>query len=152
MAKIIESLLSFRRPKQIDLEDYLHKLAERNLTKDGKLIPDPVPIAPPVGYKRQPTMVELMRATLHSEMLRRELAASGAETLEEADDFEVGDDPPSLESGYENDLDPPLTEILQAGAQSLKAKAKAKGEGAEGAGSQNKPAPTPPAPEPPEPE
>lgn len=61
------------------------------LTEDGREKPDPTPIAPPVGYIRQPTMVDRMR-----ELVRRELSSQAAdqgfETFEEADDFEIGDD------------------------------------------------------------
>lgn len=61
------------------------------LTPGGAEVPDPVPMAPPVGYVKQPSMFEHMR-----EMIRRELsqaaAESGVESFEDADDFEVGDD------------------------------------------------------------
>lgn len=124
MAKIVEMLRDFRKPKQLSIEDYILKLKATGYTQDGKLIPDPVPIAPPIGYKKQPTMVELIRDMVRGENLRRLAEEQGAETLEQADDFEIGDDPPSLESGYENDLDPPLTELLTAGRQELANKQK----------------------------
>lgn len=58
----------------------------------GREIPDPTPLAPPLGYKKQPTLAEQMRAMVISEKLKAEARAAGAETFEEADDFNVGDD------------------------------------------------------------
>lgn len=92
---------------------------------DGfEVLADKRPIAPPVGYKRQPSMVEIVRDMVRSEHLRREAEAAGAETFEEADDFEVGDDfDPS--SPYENDFDPPIKDLLKAGERSLAEKMEA---------------------------
>lgn len=73
-------------------EDYEAKLAERLQTFDGAEMPDATPVAPPVGYKRQPTMVDIVRDMIRSEKLRQEVEAAGAETFEEADDFDVDDE------------------------------------------------------------
>lgn len=54
-------------------------------------ITDPTPMAPPVGYKKQPSIWEQQRALIRSELSRR-AEEHGLETFEEADDFEVGDD------------------------------------------------------------
>lgn len=119
----METIRNFRRPKQIDLEDYLKKMNSRGLDLEGRLVPDPVPVAPPIGYKKTPSMVEIVRDMVRSERLAAEARAMGRETFEESEDFDAGDDPPDLESGFENDFDPPLTELLKAGDESLKAKA-----------------------------
>lgn len=88
----------------IDLEEYLDAKGRR-LTPDGREIPDPTPVAPPVGYIRQPSLVEQIRAMVRSEKLRQEAEGMGAESFEEADDFDVGDDyDPS--SPYEADFEP----------------------------------------------
>lgn len=58
----------------------------------GREIPDPRPLAPPLNYKRSPTIAEQMRSMILSEKLKQEALAAGAETFEEADDFDVGDD------------------------------------------------------------
>lgn len=105
---------SFRKPEQVDLEDYLEKTRSRGLNDRGQLIPDPTPIAPPIGYKRQPTMVEMVRQMVQSENLAREARAAGVETFEESEDFDVGDDGEDLRSGFENDFDPDLAEVREA--------------------------------------
>lgn len=71
----------------------------------GREIPSPLPMAPPVGFVRQPSLSEQIRAMVRSEKLRQEAEAAGAETFEEADDFDIGDDfEPS--SPYEANFDP----------------------------------------------
>lgn len=125
MAKL-SSLLGFRKPKQIELEDYISKLKTRGLDETGKTVPDPTPIAPPIGYKKQPSMVEIVRDMVRSERLAQEARASDHETFEEADDFDVGDDnAQELRSGWENDHDPPIQEMTKAGAQEVERKARA---------------------------
>lgn len=74
------------------------------LDDEGREVMDPTPMAPPIGYNPQPSMIEHIR-----NMVRRELSQyaqeSGAETFEEADDFDVGDDfDPS--SPYEEVFEP----------------------------------------------
>lgn len=78
----------------------------------GREIPDPRPMQPPIGYKKQPSMFELIR-----EATAREVALYAAgrepETFEESDDFDIDDDiDPS--SPWENDFDPPWSEVRQA--------------------------------------
>lgn len=114
-----KSLLNFRKPKQLELEEYLDKLARKGLDKDGRLIPDSVPLAPPIGYKKQPSMVEIVREMVKSERLAEEARRAGHETFEESEDFDVGDDPELLRSPFENEFDPPLDEILAAGREAL---------------------------------
>lgn len=73
----------------------------------GREIPDSTPMQPPVGYNRQPSLAEQIRAMVVSEKLRAEAAAAGLESFEEADDFEVGDDFEHLPaSAYEANFDP----------------------------------------------
>lgn len=95
-------------------EAYLQKLVEKGFDKStGQFKPDPVPVAPPVGYRKQPSMVEIVRDMVQGERLRQEALAAGAETFEESEDFDIGDEDPDLMSGYENDFDPPLSEITR---------------------------------------
>lgn len=75
--------------------------------QQGREIPDPTPMQPPLGYKRQDTLAMQMRQMIISDRLAREAAAAGAETFEEADDFEVGDDwDQEKHSPYEANFDP----------------------------------------------
>lgn len=71
----------------------------------GREIPDPIPMAPPVGYRKQPSMAEIIREQIRGHRLAEEARAMGKETFEEADDFDVGDDyEPS--SPWEEQFDP----------------------------------------------
>lgn len=65
-----------------------------------------IPVAPPVGYVEQPTLVERIRAMVRSEHLRYAATEAGYETFEDAEDFEVGDDF-EPHTPYEAVFDPP---------------------------------------------
>lgn len=78
--------------------------------KSGQEKPDPVPVAPPVGFVKQPSLAEQIRDMVRSERLAREVAESGYETFEESEDFDVGDDY-DPRSPFENDFDPPIKEV-----------------------------------------
>lgn len=105
-----------KKPKQMDLEEAITESfgkhdeqrvvsqQDQHLDERGREIPDPNPMAPPVGYFRQPSMFDNLRGMIAH--YHRDLAEQGLETPEEADDFDVGDDfEPS--SPYEHDFDPP---------------------------------------------
>jgi len=65
---------------------------QKRLTKEGREKLDPKPVAPQIGYKKQPTIAERLKEMVRSERLKMEAEAQGAETFEEADDFDVDDD------------------------------------------------------------
>ncbi|UIB81459.1 hypothetical protein [Flyfo microvirus Tbat2_151] len=67
-------------------------------------------MAPPVGYKRQPSLADQIREMVRSERLAMEAENAGYETFEEADDFDVGDDY-DPQTPYENEFDTPLDEL-----------------------------------------
>lgn len=115
-------MVMLKRHARLSREDYLKKMLEKGIDKDGYLVPDGTPMQPPVGYVKQPSMMEIMRDMVHSEHMRLAAMAEGFETLEEADDFDIGDDADELQSGYENDLDPGVSELLEAGREALAAK------------------------------
>lgn len=75
------------------------------LDEHGHEVVSNVPEAPPLGWKRQPTMVDHIREMVRSERLRQEAAEAGAETFEEAEDFEIGDDLDPT-SPYEAEFEP----------------------------------------------
>lgn len=75
------------------------------LSPGGLEVPDPTPMAPPVGYVQHVPLAEQIRAMVRSEALRQAAEAQGAETFEEADDFDVEDFDPS--SPYEEVFEPP---------------------------------------------
>lgn len=93
-----------KAPAYIPTSEASVKTNEEYLDHLGREKPDDTPVAPPIGYKKQPSMVENIRA-----MVQRELSLAaqnaGAESFEEADDFDVGDDyDPS--SPYEEVFEP----------------------------------------------
>lgn len=99
MAK--SKILIEERPEDIQRRTHYPE----NLTKDGREIPDPTPMQPPLGYIKQPSMMENMRNMIRSETLRKEALASGKESFEDSEDFgEDEDNDPS--SPYEANFDP----------------------------------------------
>ena len=92
------------------IASYARKLFARGQDLLGREIPDEVPVAPPLGYIRQPSMVEHMREMVRSELLRREALSAGFESFDEADDFDVPDEDPLEFSGYEYEavFEPPV--------------------------------------------
>lgn len=70
--------------------------------------PDPTPMAPPIGYKKQPSIWEQQREMIRQ--IRLQEHDDGMETFEEADDFDVDDDfEPStpFEKGFDPVEEPP---------------------------------------------
>lgn len=61
--------------------------------RDGKEYGDPVPIAPPVGFEAPPDLMEMMRTMIHNDAIQRRYDAEGFDTIDEAGDFDVDDDP-----------------------------------------------------------
>lgn len=117
LSKISQNILrKFRRtteasPPYLSLEDYLLKLLDAGIDPyTGHAKMDPVGIAPPVGYKRNPTIAETVRDLIRSEKLKNAMLEAGEETFEEADDFEVDDEPPLPPHLYEPNFDPPLVD------------------------------------------
>lgn len=67
----------------------------------GYEIPDPTPVAPAIGHRPGPTLREQIRAMVAE--ASREAAQAGLESLEEADDFDIDDDPEAPATDYELD-------------------------------------------------
>lgn len=89
------------------------------LNERGQLIPDNRPMAPPLNYKPQPSMMEIVRQQVL--LASREAAAAGMETEEEADDFDVGDEP-EIKSPYEIDAESEVPiAVLRARAEAAQA-------------------------------
>lgn len=109
---------------QMDIEDAIKEVFEQSvqsqfLDERGREKPNPVPLQPPVGYKKQPTIAEQMRMMIKQASL--EAAQAGAETEEEANDFDV-DEEYDPTSPWEHDFDPdPVLEVMLA-RQSAKPK------------------------------
>lgn len=89
------------------------------LDENGHEILDPVPVAPPLGYVAQPSLIEQIQAAVRAES-RRIADLHGVESFEEADDFDVGDDFDPT-SPYEVVFDPVAGHVKKnvvAGAES----------------------------------
>lgn len=109
VAAVLEPVLTmFRGRPRLTPEEYGQKLLRLGLKADGTPALDPVPLAPPIGYKKQPSMVEIVRDMVRSEKLRVAALESGSETFEEADDFDIPDDDMMPSSPYEVVFEPPV--------------------------------------------
>lgn len=99
------------------------------LNESGQEILDGRPMAPPVGYKKQPSMMDNIREMVRSERLRMEVEAAGAETFEEANDFYVEDDPfPSSDHEFRDEdyeVEEQLDLVREANARGVKLRKKA---------------------------
>lgn len=74
----------------------------------GQEIPDPIPMAPPIGYQKPLSMFDQMRAQIRAEHVRlRQMELEQLrETPEQANDFDVDEDIESMPSLYEEKFDP----------------------------------------------
>lgn len=112
-----------RRGLQYELEDYIERQTRRGYVGSLQTVSS-VPMEPPLGYQRQPSIFDQMRAMvdLRVNAIREEMAGGNEkETLEEADDFDVGDDDDFQPSTpYEGNFDVSIKELLEAGNQVLR--------------------------------
>lgn len=67
---------------------------------------DPRPISIPIGMERPESLQEKMRRLVRDEVFNSRLAEAGVETFEEADDFNIPDDPIDPATPYEENFDP----------------------------------------------
>lgn len=74
---------------------------------DGKELPDPVPLSQPLGYVPPEDLMTMIRRMVHSEMAQTILKDAGIETIDEADDFDIEDDPLDPYTEYEKVFFPP---------------------------------------------
>lgn len=98
------------------LSSTLQKLKKR-LNPKGQEVLDPTPVAPPVGYNRQRPLAEQIRDMVRSERLAQEVQNAGFETFEEADDFDIPDDPIDPNTPYEGDFDVSVSELRRRQAE-----------------------------------
>lgn len=110
-------------PSLLELEE--HALMMRNyLNPDGSENPDPTPIAPPIGYRKAPSLVDNMRAMIREHALAIAIAGQDAETFEESDDFDVADDYDPA-SPWEGEFEPIASITADEAAKNAAAAAKA---------------------------
>lgn len=73
-------------------------------TKDG-FIPSKIRKAIPIGHKQPLTTAQQFAQLMRSSEFARHVAAQGRETFEEAEDFDIPDDPIDPNTPYEKDFD-----------------------------------------------
>jgi len=81
-----------KKIKGLEVEAKSYKSNLGRLDEKGREILDGRPMEPPVGYNPQPSLMDKIRKMVHDAQIQRDLAKAGAETFDEANDFDVGDD------------------------------------------------------------
>lgn len=79
--------------------------------EQGQEILNPTPMQPPMGYKKTLSLAEQIRQQVR---VMKGLEDMEAETEDEADDFEIEEDP-APESRWENDMVPSLKTVKERG-------------------------------------
>lgn len=92
--------------------------ATSSIGADGLEYPDPVPMAPPVGWNAPPTMAQFIRQFVRQELFNKEMQGAGFETFEEADDLDIPDDL-DPQSRYEDEFEPLTKEDKESILSSL---------------------------------
>lgn len=81
------------------------------LDEFGREKPNPTPMEPPVGYVKRRSIADTIREAIRNASL--EARQAGAETEEEANDFDVGEDfDPTSPYEHDFELDPTLEAML----------------------------------------
>lgn len=89
-------------------EDDVYRTTDKSNRFDehGHEVLNPTVMAPPLGYKKQLSIAEQVRQQIRS---MKALQDDAPETEDEADDFEIDDDP-VMPSRWENDMIPSIKE------------------------------------------
>lgn len=89
------------------MDQIVQKLREYSTYNDkGEEIPDPRPVALPVGITTPVPLGDRIRQLVLNEIVKRDLHAAGIETFDEADDFDVPDEPIDRMTPFEETFDP----------------------------------------------
>lgn len=72
----------------------------------GREIPDGSPLTIPSGFRRPPTLEEQIHRLLFRQRLNDAAALQGKESFEDANDFDIEDDPVDPNTPYEPFFDP----------------------------------------------
>lgn len=84
---------------------------EKGLDPEGQPVFDPTPMAPPIGYKKQPSIFDQVRDAMKAHQL--EELEQLQESLDDAEDYEIDDDPPDPASKWEMGSQYSLSELKQ---------------------------------------
>lgn len=114
MSKKVRKVRMESNPDEEHIVEYVQDFAREPSARAQNLfdgsrreIVSAIPVAPPVGYVEQPSLVERIRSMVRSEHLRYAATEAGYETFEDAEDFEIGDDF-EPHTPYEAVFDPPV--------------------------------------------
>lgn len=114
MSKKVRKVRMESNPDEEHIVEYVQEFTREPSARKENLfdgsrreIVSAIPVAPPVGYVEQPSLVERIRSMVRSEHLRYAATEAGYETFEDAEDFEVGDDF-EPHTPYEAVFDPPV--------------------------------------------
>lgn len=112
-----------RRAPRMSRDAYMEKLAAMRHTEGGSEKPNPVPMEPPVGYVKQPSIFENVRAMVRAEMAKRMEFENDPHSDEE--DFDVDDDefPQSRHEYSEDDENFVRSEVVRLNEERAKLKA-----------------------------
>lgn len=103
----------------------MSRQSEEKHDDQGREIMDPTPMQPPLGYRKTLSLAEQIQQQVRLAKLRMLEDEAIAETEEEADDFNVGDDFQPF-SPHENDNMPTLANLKKKAAEINKAIEEAK--------------------------
>lgn len=87
------------------------------LDEHGNEVPDPIPVAVPIG-NRAPESIDARIARILNHSLKADLEKRGLETFEEADDFDIEDDPIDPTTPWEKNYDLATAHAAHAGVVS----------------------------------
>lgn len=76
-----------------------------HILPDGSEVPDPKPVALPVGFERPESIHDLIRRLVTDPSIRDEMKNAELESFDEADDFDIEDDV-MVNSPHEDVYDP----------------------------------------------
>lgn len=107
-----------RKKKQVEPEElspaYLTTDKHNRFNERGEEVLNPTVMAPPVGYKKQESMFDIVREQIRRSKVDRFLEDKEPESEEEADDFEIEDDPVLPGTRWENDMVPSIKQTRAA--------------------------------------
>lgn len=83
----------------------------------GHEILNPIPMQPPIGFKPEPSMFDVIRQQIRQAQLAGDTILD--ENEDEADDFDIEDDPVDYQSRWENDTIPSMKDLKARHARLL---------------------------------
>lgn len=99
----VKSVVIRQKPR-ISEEDYRKKLGLKRLNEFGQEIPDRVPMEPPVGFKKQPSIFENMREMVKAELARKAID-EGFDTEDDDNNFDIPEDRDPLSKHEYTEMD-----------------------------------------------